>query len=556
MMVRLKASLWLLLFSIALLKGSFGSESSKVGAYVTLLYGDEFLLGVRVLGKSIRDTGSHKDMVALVSDGVSDYSNKLLKADGWKVEKISLLANPNQVHPTRFWGVYTKLKIFNMTAYNKVVYLDADTIVVKNIDDLFKCSKFCANLKHSERLNSGVMVVEPSQALFNDMMRKVKTLSSYTGGDQGFLNSYYPDFPNARVFDPSLTPEELKTRAVPDMERLSTLYNADVGLYMLANKWMVDDSKLRVIHYTLGPLKPWDWWTAWLVKPVEAWHGIRVKLEETLPGTGGGKNHKDEFVVKFLFLLPLCALLFYIYRSLQVHEGSLCNQIRYLYYKIRSSGTRAYGGVSTLNPSYQLHSGSTHSKVPQHLGAVSVVVCFTTLVISVGTSFVIVPRQIMPWTGLILVYEWTFTIFFLLFGCFLLLVHQHGNKLSVQTESSSLDDSRKGHQRGGVSCDVTTLCYGLGMVFLAIAAVSLPYILGITALFLRLGLMVGVAIILSVFMTFTSEHLAIRWFLRGLEDHNETSRSKFYVSCADTTKSKTPEKMCHHCNLQRREHMI
>ena len=117
-----------------------------------------------------------------------------------------------------------------------VVYLDADTIVVKKIDDLFKCSKFCANLKHSERLNSGVMVVEPSEALFSDMMRKVKTLSSYTGGDQGFLNSYYPDFQNARVFDPSLSPEALKARPVPDMERLSTLYNADVGLYMLANK--------------------------------------------------------------------------------------------------------------------------------------------------------------------------------------------------------------------------------------------------------------------------------------------------------------------------------
>ncbi|CAG7891877.1 unnamed protein product [Brassica rapa] len=525
-MVRLKASLWLLVFSIALLKGSFGSESSKE-AYVTLLYGDEFLLGVRVLGKSIRDTGSDKDMVALVSDGVSDYSKKLLKADGWKVEKISLLANPNQVHPTRFWGVYTKLKIFNMTDYNKVVYLDADTIVVKNIDDLFKCSKFCANLKHSERLNSGVMVVEPSQALFNDMMRKVKTLSSYTGGDQGFLNSYYPDFQNARVFDPSLTPEELKNRPAPDMERLSTLYNADVGLYMLANKWMVDESKLHVIHYTLGPLKPWDWWTAWLVKPVDAWHSIRVKLEETLPGTGGGKNQKDEFVVKLLFLLPLCALLFCFYRSIQVHEGSLFNQIRHLYYRIRSSGTRGVSTFSTMNPSYQLHGGSTQSKVPQHLGAVSVLVCFIALLISVGTSFVIVPRQIMPWTGLILVYEWTFTIFFVLFGCFLLLVHQHGKKLSVHTESSSLDDSRKGHQRGGVSCDITTLYYGLGMVFLAIAAVSLPYILGITALFLsRLGLMVGVAIILAAFMTHASEQLAFRWFMRGLEDRGEASRSK------------------------------
>ncbi|CAA7061882.1 unnamed protein product [Microthlaspi erraticum] len=536
-MVRLKANLWFLLFSIALvsiqLKGSFGSESSKE-AYVTLLYGDEFLLGVRVLGKSIRDTGSSKDMVALVSDGVSDYSKKLLKADGWKVEKISLLANPNQVHPTRFWGVYTKLKIFNMTAYKKVVYLDADTIVVKNIEDLFKCSKFCANLKHSERLNSGVMVVEPSEALFNDMMRKVKTLSSYTGGDQGFLNSYYPDFPNARVFDPSLTPEALRTRPVPEMERLSTLYNADVGLYMLANKWMVDDSKLHVIHYTLGPLKPWDWWTAWLVKPVDAWHSIRVNLEETLPGTGGGKNQNDEFVVKLLFLLPLCALLFCIYRSVQGHEGSLCrtslcNQIRYLYYKIRSNGTLGYSGVSTLstmNPSYQLQSGGAHSKVPQHLGAVSVVVCFTAVLISLGTSFVIVPRQIMPWTGLILVYEWTFTIFFLLFGCFLVLVHQHGKRMAIQTESSSLDDSGKGHQRAGVSCDVTTLYYGLGMVFLAIAAVSLPYVLGITALFVRLGLMVGVAIVLAAFMTYASEHVAIRWFLKGLEDRGETSRSK------------------------------
>uniref|UniRef100_A0A2N9FFQ8 Uncharacterized protein n=1 Tax=Fagus sylvatica TaxID=28930 RepID=A0A2N9FFQ8_FAGSY len=59
-------------------KASLESHSSDE-AYVTLLYGDEFLLGVRVLGKSIRDTGSSKDMVVLVSDGVSDYAKKLLQ---------------------------------------------------------------------------------------------------------------------------------------------------------------------------------------------------------------------------------------------------------------------------------------------------------------------------------------------------------------------------------------------------------------------------------------------------------------------------------------------
>lgn len=68
-----------------------------------------------------------------------------------------------------------------------VVYLDADTIVVKNVEDLFKCRKFCANLKHSERLNSGVMVVEPSEKVFKDMMTKVNTMYSYTGGMAYFI---------------------------------------------------------------------------------------------------------------------------------------------------------------------------------------------------------------------------------------------------------------------------------------------------------------------------------------------------------------------------------
>ncbi|KAJ4720915.1 Hexosyltransferase [Melia azedarach] len=518
-------------------QASFGSPS-KDQAYVTLLYGDEFLLGVRVLGKSIRDTGSTKDMVVLVSDGVSDYAVKLLQADGWIVEKISLLANPNQKRPKRFWGVYTKLKIFNMTNYKKVVYLDADTIVVKNIDDLFKCRKFCANLKHSERLNSGVMVVEPSAAVFDDMMTKVNTLHSYTGGDQGFLNSYYSDFPNAHVFEPNLSSEVLKSRPVPDMERLSTLYNADVGLYMLANKWMVDESELRVIHYTLGPLKPWDWWTSWLLKPVDVWQDVRKTLEESLPGTGGGSNPQDDILVKVLFLLPLCAILFCYYRSfLQTWEHfssfcrtSLCDQIRHLYLKIRSVGAVAYTGVSsssTIN-SNQHFSNGAHSKVPSHLGGISIIVCFMVALVSFGISFAIVPRQVMPWTGLLLVYEWTFALFFLLFGGFLRLIYQWGKTVASQAASlsshtESFDyDSGKGHQRQASACDFVTWYYGLGMAFLAVAAPSLPAVFGITALFLRLGLMVVGGIVLASFMTYAAEHLAIRSFLRGLEDRDNT----------------------------------
>ncbi|KAF8392200.1 hypothetical protein HHK36_022542 [Tetracentron sinense] len=503
-----------------------GSQSE---AYVTLLYGDEFLLGVRVLGKSIRDTGSTKDMVVLVSDGVSDYAKKLLKADGWIVKLISLLANPNQVRPTRFWGVYTKLKIFNMTNYKKVVYLDADTIVVKSIEDLFKCSKFCANLKHSERLNSGVMVVEPSETLFKDMMSKVATTPSYTGGDQGFLNSYYSGFASAHVFEPNLSSSVRNSRPLPEMERLSTLYNADVGLYMLANKWMVDEEELRVIHYTLGPLKPWDWWTAWLLKPVDVWQNVRERLEESLPGTGGGRNPNEDLLLKLLFLLPLFVLLFCCYRSfLQILKdffealcrGSLCDHVKRIYYKFRAGGGLAY---STVGVSSSSIINTNQSKVPAYLGGVSICVCFIAALVSLALALAVVPRQVMPWTGLLLMYEWTFTLFCLIFGGYLHLTYQWG-KMTTQAGSLSSHpesfnyDSGKGHQRQVSTCDAATWYYGLGMAFLAVAAPSLPCLFGITALFLRLGLMVVGGLVLASFMTYASEHLAIRSFFRGLED--------------------------------------
>ncbi|KAG0447361.1 hypothetical protein HPP92_028352 [Vanilla planifolia] len=530
-----------LLASVLALISIAGSFAENEEAYVTLLYGDEFVLGVRVLGKSIRDTGSSKDMVVLVSDGVSDYAKRLLQADGWKVELISLLANPNQVRPKRFWGVYTKLKIFNMTMYKKVVYLDADTIVVKSIEDLFQCSRFCANLKHSERLNSGVMVVEPSKVVFEDMMTKVNSLPSYTGGDQGFLNSYYGDFANSHLFEPNLTAEVRKSRPVPEMERLSTLYNADVGLYMLANKWMVDERELKVIHYTLGPIKPWDWWAAWLVKPVEVWQNARIQLKESLPGTAGGTNPSERLLIKFLVAIPIILFLIFYYRScLQVkldlrnifNRSLFSDYGRRMYYNYRSGGgIPTYTAVtvtsSSIGNSNQQYSTVTNPAVPAYLGAASVLICFTTAFLSLALAFFVIPRQVTPWTGLLLMYEWTFATFFALFWSYLRLVHHWGKlaanqagRASNQLDSSDYDSS-KGHQRNLSNWDVITCFYGSGMAFLAIITPSLPCFFGISALFARLGLIITGGIMLAIFMTYASEHLALRAFLRGLEDREQ-----------------------------------
>lgn len=300
---------------------------------------------------------------------------------------------------------------------------------------------------------------------------------------------------------------------------------------------MVAENELCVIHYTLGPLKPWDWWTSWLLKPVDVWQNVREQLHESLPGTGGGRNPKADFLVNFLFLLPICAVLFCCYRSFlktQGYFGScnrsiLCDNVRHLYYRIKSGSALSYTSISTsINCTHQLLNG-TQSKVPAYLGGVSVCVCFMAAVVSLGLALFIVPRQVTPWTGLILMYEWTFTIYFIVFGGYLNLIY-HWGKIIASRSPSSLshdDDSEKVHQRQISSCDAATWFYGLGIAFLAIVAPSLPCLFGITALFLRLGLMVVGGLILASFMTYASEHLAIRSFLKGLEERDIARNGSF-----------------------------
>jgi hypothetical protein len=88
----------------------------------------------------------------------------------------------------------------------------------------------------------------------------------------------------------------------------------------------------------------------------------------------------------------------------------------------------------------QLSNGS-QCKVPAYLGGISVCVCLTAAVVSLGLALLIVPRQVMPWTGLLLMYEWTFTAFIILFGGYLHLIYRWGKYVASRAASSSLPES-------------------------------------------------------------------------------------------------------------------
>lgn len=74
--------------------------------------------------------------------------------------------------------------------------------------------------------------------------------------------------------------------------------------------------------------------------------------------------------------------------------------------------------------------------MPAYLGSISVSVCFVAALMSLGLALLIIPRQVTPWSGLVLMYEWTFSLFFMFFGGYLHLIYRWGKITASQSASS------------------------------------------------------------------------------------------------------------------------
>jgi alpha-N-acetylglucosamine transferase len=219
-------------------------------AYVSVLYHEEFMMGIRVLGSSLKRSQTPHDKYLLVTPNVPVSVVRVLEAEGWIVRQVQAIANPHGNHRLflqRLNFVFTKLNIYRLTEYEKVVILDADTMLISNVDELFACNDLCAVVRNGF-FNAGVMVIRPSESLYKELTDLYQVLPSYNGGEQGFLNQWFsnfsfcPYFDEARLLqrqqDPAkmdalanLDREHLNFKEVERCGRLSTQYNGDVGLY-------------------------------------------------------------------------------------------------------------------------------------------------------------------------------------------------------------------------------------------------------------------------------------------------------------------------------------
>ena len=95
------------------------------------------------------------------------------------------------------WKMFTKINIWKQIDYSKLIYLDADTIVLKNIDELFDYDELAAVSGGSAMLNytgieAGVLVVKPDIQTYNDIIEALSADSyDIRMSDQSFLNDYF-----------------------------------------------------------------------------------------------------------------------------------------------------------------------------------------------------------------------------------------------------------------------------------------------------------------------------------------------------------------------------
>ncbi len=228
-------------------------------AYVTLVTKNDFAIGAGALLNSLELSGTDAERVVLHTAGVSTTALAPLAASGARMVRVDPLPTSaafDAAHArARLHGAapftsgdkpafhtpldnFVKLRLWQLD-YDRVVFLDADTLVLRNIDKLFDYPEFSAapnvyeSLADFHRMNSGVFTARPSRRTFDAMMARLDAPGAFwRRTDQTFLQAFFPDWNGLPVA----------------MNMLQYVW------FNLPELWSWDE--VRVVHYQYE--KPWQ----------------------------------------------------------------------------------------------------------------------------------------------------------------------------------------------------------------------------------------------------------------------------------------------------------
>jgi len=268
-------------------------SSPKV--WTTLVTNTKYMSGLLTLDHSLRVHGTKYPLVALYTDSLEPEGHAALDARGIPKKRVKYLLpsiHKDYSNEVRFYDCWSKLTQFSLVEYERVVHLDSDMVVLKNMDELmdleldppslegkgnrvFAASHACVcnplkkahypkdwipencafNSQHATPdlaqtegapattglgiLNGGLQIVNPSIAVYNLIIAQLSNASSisdYEFADQSLLSDLFKD----RWVTLPYVYNALKTLRWPNVHSVI---------------W--DDEKVKNIHYILSP-KPWD----------------------------------------------------------------------------------------------------------------------------------------------------------------------------------------------------------------------------------------------------------------------------------------------------------
>jgi len=200
-------------------------------AYAAVLWGAApgYILGAMVLARSLRTAArTRHDLVLLHTDSVPAAALRLLSRAGWRPREVEEVQGVSELYnhgEPRFQGVFTKLRVFELLEYEKVICMDIDTLAIGSMDELFDLRAPAANARgpqdvylHGDPIdgasffvgstqtrkswgqcwgiNAGVMLLKPSEADLQQTLLEA-TDSRHpshirgNGPEQDYLSRYF-----------------------------------------------------------------------------------------------------------------------------------------------------------------------------------------------------------------------------------------------------------------------------------------------------------------------------------------------------------------------------
>ncbi|XP_045200200.2 glycogenin-2-like isoform X2 [Mercenaria mercenaria] len=247
------------------------SLQDKKEAFVTLATNDTYSLGCLVLGNSLRRVKTTRQLVVMVSVGVSNPMRSQLAQVFDVIQEVDVLDSNDPINLSLLGRpdlnvTFTKLHCWRLTQFDKAVFLDADTLVLQNVDELFDREELSAapDAGWPDCFNSGVFVFKPSLETYQSLLEFATSQGSFDGGDQGLLNMYF------------------KNWATEDISKhLPFIYNVvSQAFYSYLPAFTQFKDRVKIVHF-IGAVKPWH-----------HTFDTSTRTVQPLPGTG----HSQEFL--------------------------------------------------------------------------------------------------------------------------------------------------------------------------------------------------------------------------------------------------------------------